>query len=110
MAIQITITLFVLFAASRIVLQFKDKNVGIWGLLFWLLIWGSALTVVYWPGLVDSVAGWFGIGRAIDVLVYFGLLIGFYLIYRLYMKIVEIEQAITKIVRSSALKDLDKES
>lgn len=108
MAIQITITLFVLFAASRILVQFKQKNVGLAGLLFWILVWMAALTVVYWPGVVDGLAQWFGIGRAIDVLVYFGLLIAFYLIYRLYIKIVELEQAITKIVRASALKDLDK--
>lgn len=110
MVIQITITLFVLFAASRILIQFKHKNVGLGGLLFWVFVWLSALTVVYWPGVIDGLAKWFGIGRAIDVLVYFGLLIGFYLIYRLYIKIVELEQAITKIVRASALKDLDKKS
>ena len=110
MAIQITITIFVLFAVSRLLIQFKQQNVTAVALLFWALVWGTALTVVYWPGLIDSVASWFGIGRAIDVLVYFGLLIGFYLIYRLYIKIVEIEQEITKIVRSEALQDLDKKS
>jgi small membrane protein len=108
MAIQIIITVFVLFAVSRILIQFKKQNVGAIGLLFWMLVWATALVIVYWPGLVHNISNWFGIGRAIDFLIYFGLLIGFYLIYRLYIKIVELEQSITKIVRSNALKDLDK--
>ncbi|MBT7703507.1 DUF2304 family protein [Candidatus Peregrinibacteria bacterium] len=108
MAIQIVITVFVLFAASRIFIQFKQNNVGGWALIFWLFVWASALIIVYWPGLIDGVANFFGIDRAIDVLVYFGLLISFYLIYRLYIKMVQFEQEITRVVRESALKDLDK--
>jgi hypothetical protein len=108
MLIQVVVTIFVLFAASRILLQYKNEHVGIGPLLFWLLIWGGVLVVVYWPDLIDRLASIFGVGRGIDVLVYFSLVLLFYLIYRIYIHLENLERQITKLVRHDALKDLDK--
>ena len=77
-------------------------------MIFWLLIWLGVLEVVYWPNLVDRLARYFGVGRGIDVLVYFGLVLLFYMIYRAYIHIEHLERDLTKIVRNIALKDLDK--
>ncbi|EKD93442.1 MAG: hypothetical protein ACD_28C00147G0002 [uncultured bacterium] len=108
MEIQIVVTLFVLFAASRIILQYKNENVSKRALIFWLIIWGIVTGVAFWPNLVDRLARYFGVSRGIDVVVYFGLVALFYMIYRAYIKIEHLERDITKIVRSIALKDLDK--
>lgn len=108
MLIQILITVFVLFAASRIALQYKNEHVGKWPLIFWLAIWTGALVVVYWPNGIDRLARIFGVGRGIDVLVYFGLILVFYLVYRIYIHMENLERQITKLVRHLALKDLDK--
>lgn len=108
MLIQLLVTVFVLFAASRIVLQYKHEHVGKGPLVFWLIIWMGVLTVVYWPNLIDRLASPFGVGRGIDVLVYFGLVLLFYLVYRIYIHLENLERQLTKVVRHLAMKDLKK--
>lgn len=110
MAIQIIITIFVLFALSRVYLQFKSDNVTTLQFIFWLIIWLGVLTVLYWPNLSNQIAEFLGISRGVDVFVYLGIIALFYLIYRAYIKIEHLERDITKIVRKEALKELDKNS
>lgn len=108
MLTQILVTIFVLFALSRAYLQFRNNNTSLGSFLFWVLIWGGVLFIVYWPNLFNRVAGVFGIQRSIDVVVYFAIISLFYLIFRSYVKIQELEQNITHIVRQIALKDISK--
>ncbi|MBI2453281.1 DUF2304 family protein [Candidatus Peregrinibacteria bacterium] len=108
MAIQILVSIFVIFAISRIVLQYKYDNVTIKQFIFWIIIWGSILGIVFWPRLIEKIADSLGIGRGIDVFVYFGIILLFYLVYRSYIKMENLERDITKIVGGIALKDLDK--
>ncbi|MBU1854341.1 MAG: DUF2304 domain-containing protein, partial [Nanoarchaeota archaeon] len=44
-------------------------------------------------------SGFFGIGRPIDVVIYASIIVLFYLIFRMYVKIESMEQNITKVVR-----------
>jgi hypothetical protein len=65
--------------------------------------------VVVRPETASAVAGLFGVGRGADVVVYLALAAAFYLIFRLFAKLEDIDRQLTKIVRAEALKDLPRE-
>lgn len=57
------------------------------------------------PRLSDPLAGFFGFGRGLDLLLVFGYSLLVYAIYRLYVKIDELNSNMTELVRAMAIKD-----
>jgi len=106
--IQIFAFVFVTFAASRAVLRAKDKQISSGELLFWLGIWGGLIFVVFFPNFTTKIANLVGIGRGIDVIVYTSVVLIFYMVFRLYVKLEDTERQITKLVRELALLDKNK--
>ena len=100
---QIVAVVFITFTASRSILRAKDKKISLRELLFWLAVWGTLLFVVFFPHITTYIATWAGIGRGIDVIIYASLGILYYLVFRLYVKLEEIEMEITKLVREIAI-------
>jgi len=102
--IQILAVLFALFAYSRTILRFKDKKITIKEFFFWTVIWIAVIVVGIVPGIMSGLTVFLGIGRPIDIIVYASIIVLFYLIFRLYVRIEEMEQNITKVVREVAIK------
>ncbi|KKW30984.1 MAG: hypothetical protein UY76_C0069G0003 [Candidatus Uhrbacteria bacterium GW2011_GWA2_52_8d] len=105
--IQMLIIVFALFAVTRTVLQFKKGAVSRHWLLFWILFWVGAGTVAVLPQTADTLARIVGVGRGADVVIYLSLIVIFYLIFRLYVKIEQVESEITRLVRKLAIDELD---
>ena len=105
--IQILIIVFALFAVTRTVLQFKKGAVSRHWLLFWMLFWVGAGTVAALPQTADTLARIVGVGRGADVVIYLSLIVIFYLIFRLYVKIEQVESEITRLVRKLSMDELD---
>jgi len=101
--IHIIAVIFVTFAASRALLRAKDKKISIGELLFWLAVWSGLIIVVFFPGFISYIAQIVGIGRGIDVIIYTSIGLLFYLIFRLYVKLEEMDHNITKVVREISL-------
>lgn len=100
--------LFALFALSRVILRFKDKNISFTELLFWCIVWGSVISVALFPQIFVTLSSILGIGRGVDTLLYFGMILLFYLLFRLYVKVETQQKDITKLVRIIALNDEEK--
>jgi hypothetical protein len=64
--------------------------------------------MIIFPDTTSLLAHLLGIGRGVDLIVYLSLLISFYLIFRLYVALARLEQAITALVRAIALEQLPK--
>lgn len=109
MIVQILVTLFVAFAASRVYLRFRARDMKVGEFLFWLIIWGGIEVVAWIPKVLDRLASQIGIGRGIDAVVYGAVVLLFYLVYRMYVKAEFIESEITSLVRKLALKEKKKE-
>lgn len=103
-------TLFIVFAWSRVFLRYRDNAISLFGLIFWSLIWTSLLVVLFIPETTEFLAKKLGIGRGVDVVVYSAVVVIFYLIYRIYVKIESLEREITHVVREDALRDLPKKN
>lgn len=72
--------------------------------IIWLVLWLSMLSVFLNQKLISHIAKLMGIGRGVDVAVYASIIIIFYLIYVIFIKLQELEDRITRVVRSNALK------
>ena len=108
MIVSVFVTIFVVFAVSRVFLRFRAGDMSLGEFLFWLGIWGAIEAVVWIPKFLDEIAHQIGIGRGIDAVVYGSVVLLFYLVYRIYVKAEFIEHEITSLVRKSALKDKEK--
>lgn len=105
MIIKIVISIFIIFAASRVYLRFKDGSVGRFSIIFWLILWSGVAFFTWWPKFSDIIATSVGVGRGVDALVYISVVALFYAIFRIYIKLEFIEREITSLVRNIALKE-----
>lgn len=93
-----------------VILQKKRKEkLGVKGTLFWLLILILADVVVIKPELTTNVANRFGIGRGVDFVLYLALIVIFFLLFKLHLKLESLNRDVTEIVRQRALEDIDEE-
>lgn len=103
--LQIFAIVFSLFALSRAILRLRDGKLTIYSFIFWNIVWVGVIIIAFLPNVSSFMANLFGIGRGVDFLIYTSVVILFYLIFRLYIKMEKIDQDITKLVSDLALKN-----
>lgn len=108
MFIQFLIIAFALFVIIGMILSFKRGNISLKGLILWLGLWIAISIVVLLPQTTVFFAKILGVGRGVDVAIYFSILSLFYLVFRIFIKLQKIEANITKIIREIALKNSSK--
>ena len=101
--IQVIVLIIVFFAVSRAILRLKDHEISVFQFLFWLAVWCGVLVIALLPGLTQVASNVLGVERGVDVVVYLGVLVLFYLLFRVYVRLENIEQDLTKIVRVLSL-------
>ena len=95
--LNIWVTIFIVFALSRVILRFNNKEISFRETFFWLVIWMSILLISLFPNITTSFAQIIGIKRGLDSVILVAILILFYLIFRLYMKINNLDKDITEL-------------
>ena len=105
---QLLLLTFALVALARVIHSYRQRRMPMAAFLFWILVWMGTVSVIIFPDATSFLAHLLGIGRGADLIIYTSLLISFYLIFRLYLAIVRLEQAITEVVREIALEQLPK--
>lgn len=106
-AIQIVLICFSAFALSRALLRFRRGDLSIAHLVLWGLFWSGAIVVAFRPETTVALAQVLGVGRGADVIIYLALVLSFYLLFRMFGKVEDLERQITRVVRAAALRDLD---
>ncbi len=104
---QIIFSIFALGAISGVLKKYRSGELGVLGTSFWVIFWVGALLAVLWPHGTTIVANLFGIGRGADFIFYVSIILIFFVLFRLHVKIENVNRDITKIVRQMAI---DKES
>jgi len=105
MVIQLVLSLFLLFALSRVLLQVRASKISVGAFLFWSSLFIFALLGVFEPELTSYVK-YLGIGRGSDVVLYVSIALLFYLIFRLSISLEDTRREITELVRKIALGDV----
>ena len=86
-------------------IRFRDGKMSPGMLLIWGVVWIILIGLSIFPAATGYFAGLTGIGRGLDVILILGLIGCYYLIFRIYNMIENIEQEITHIAREIALHD-----
>jgi|ETNmetMinimDraft_20_1059909.scaffolds.fasta_scaffold13822_2 hypothetical protein len=102
--IQVIAVVFGLFAWSRAWLRWKGREITIGEFFFWSFCWLALILVAFFPQKSPYFANILGIQRGVDIFVYLGVTLLFYLVFRMYVRMEKMEQALTKIVRELAKK------
>ncbi len=100
--IHIIVIVFGLFAISRAFLRYRENKIKLGEFLFWSGIWTGAMGFAFFPGLLNYLSNKAGFRRGMDFLIAISIIVLFYLIFRVYVKLDETGQDLTKIVREIA--------
>jgi hypothetical protein len=108
-AIQIVLTCFAVFAMSRVVIRYRRGGLRMLHLGLWLLFWAGVVIVALRPETTNLFANWLGVGRGVDTAMYLALLMIFYLLFRSFGKIEDLDRQLTRVVRANALREMESE-
>jgi len=103
MLIQILLLLFIIYAVIKVALRYKDKIISLQEFVLWTVFWFMVGFVVILPETTSLVANLVGVGRGVDLVIYISILILFYLVFRILVRLDKIDKDVTKIVRKIAL-------
>lgn len=106
-AIQTVLVAFGIFALSRVFIRFRRGGLPLLALVLWVAFWCGVIFVALDPTATMGLARLLGVGRGADVVIYLALVALFYLLFRMFGKVEDLERQITRVVRAAALKDLD---
>ncbi|MDD2807033.1 MAG: DUF2304 family protein [Patescibacteria group bacterium] len=105
MIIKIFIILFIIFVLSRTFIRFRAKDITIQELVIWSIFWSSVAIATLIPRQTDALARMVGVARGADLLVYISIIVLFFVVFKIVVKLEKISRDITKIVRHQALND-----
>ena len=103
--IQILLVLFFIFAIIRVVSRFRGGELTRGGLFFWLVFWMLAGVVALWPDTTFIVARFVGIARGADLVMYSSLVLLFFMVFKIMVRLEQDKKEITKMTRKRALED-----
>lgn len=109
MLIQILIILFSLFVISRLFKKYKEKVITGKEFYLWLVFWVMVMGATVWFRETDVIAGFFGVEKGADLAVYVSVIVLFYIIFKLIVKIDKMDRDMTRLVRELAIKEDKKE-
>lgn len=102
---QIIALIIIAFFLARLFWQKQKKQVNANEFIFWLIFWILAAAAIIALKWIDKLVANLGFsGSGIDILFYIAVIILFYLIFKLRLRLVKIEKDITKLVRNIAIK------
>lgn len=106
--IQIVVVLFSLYAAGRTVGRFRKGTISLVELIVWLTFWIAVGILVLVPEMTQKLARVLGVGRGADAVFYISLVGLSYAFFRLYLRLRQLEQQLTLLVRKLALQEAPK--
>ena len=84
-------------------LRFREGKMSLGMLIVWNAIWIIIIIISIFPKSTGELATLTGVGRGLDLIFILGIIGCYYLIFKIYNMIENIEQEITHLVREIAL-------
>lgn len=105
MIFQIFLAVFAVAAILKTHRQYKAKKVSVYWYTVWVFLWLLVIAVAYTPQTTDIIAFYVGVEKGADLLVYTSIVVLFYALYRLFVKIEKQNKELTELVRMVAVRD-----
>jgi small membrane protein len=104
---QIFLVSLIVLALSFVIIKYRERRIGGFVFVAWLLLWTGAAIAVVVPRTTIIVAQALGIGRGVDLVLYVSIIVILYLLFRLFVRMEQMERDLTKLVRTIALRPED---
>ena len=91
------------FSIWRVIVKFRRGELKATEFLTWLVFWLAVGVAFVTPESLTRIANLLGIGRGADLVLYVAVVVVFYLMFRIFVRLEKMERDITKVVRSSSL-------
>lgn len=105
MLIQIISSVFVFYALYRTWQKKQKGDIKTSEFFAWSLFWLGVGVAFLIPASITRIANLLGIGRGADLVLYSAVLIVFYLLFRVFVRLDRMESQITKVVRHKSIED-----
>ncbi|HTN42190.1 MAG TPA: DUF2304 domain-containing protein [Nitrospiria bacterium] len=87
------------------VLWFRQRKISAMALLLWLFLWTGFAVVVLFPKSSVVLAHLLGISRGTDLALYLSVILILFILFRVYVRLEQVDRQITQIVRAVALRE-----
>lgn len=105
--IQIILLFWFGFAIIKVWGRYRTEELSLSGALGWSALWLAAGVVVVLPDTSAELAGFLGVRRGADLVIYCSLAVIFFMLFRLMVRLERLNKTITRLTRALALKDSD---
>jgi hypothetical protein len=92
----------------RLVMQWRSQLLMTQQFVLWLIIWGMAVLLIAEPEISSYIALRVGITRGVDLVVYSSVIVIFYMLFKMLMRLDRQEKHITTLVQKIALDNIKK--
>lgn len=104
---QIIALVVIFYFLSRLFWQKRKKQISGNEFVFWLIFWMTAAVAILLLKWLDRLVASLGFsGSGIEVMFYVGVVLLFYFVFRLRLRLEKIEKDITEIVKNTAIFNL----
>lgn len=101
---QLFALIIIIYFVFRLFLQKKRKKITRNEFVFWMIFWLFSSLAIVFIKKIDLLVAKLGFSASgIDVLLYFGFAILFYMVFRLRLKIERVDRDMTVVVREIAI-------
>lgn len=98
LTLKILATAFTVFILFKIYISFKKRRLLTRSdLFFWIALWLTSLVFIFSPDISGYIARFLGMGRGIDSIFLLSIILNFYLIFVLYLKLDKTRQKLTEL-------------
>ena len=105
---QIIALIVIVFFLIKLFRQRSQKKINASEFIFWFFFWSTAGIAIILLKWIDEAVAFFGFSaKGIDVLLYISVVVLFYFIFRLRLKIEKLDRDLTKMTRAISLKNND---
>jgi hypothetical protein len=107
MMFALGLTIFVAFVLVRLLLRYRDGDLSLFRAIAWAVLWIAIVAISWRPEISETLTRWSGVGRPVDLLYAISIVFLFYALFSVYLRLEQLQQQLTQLVRELALKDLD---
>lgn len=101
---QLLLSTIIIFIIYKTIKSYQRGNLAKAFYLTWLFLWIGVLFFIFEQHILINIAHAIGISRGVDLIIYLSIILIFYLIYRIFSHLNDLNQKITKIIREEALR------
>lgn len=103
MLIKIFFIVFALWALARTLMRVRRRELSYALGSLGIIVWTCVIVFTLSPNWLDRIANFVGIGRGVDTAVYVSILVIFYLLFKIFVRLEWLEDHLTTVVRKDAL-------